>query len=308
MKKENIIITIGDPVGCGPDITLDAIKKLGPEFADFIVVGDSLILEKIPLYQVIKNKITLIDSKTKGIEKVKKGYASRLSGKASLTYLKIALGFMKENSIKRLVTAPLSKEAVGLNLPGFCGHTEYLADYFKSKIEMMMVSDKVKTVLFSRHIPLRDVSPCIKKKNLLNTFSLVESELRRMFKIKSPKIVVASLNPHAGVNTFLDKEERVVCAAIKDFGEKIFGPYPADTIFTADNLKKYDCVICLYHDQAMIPFKLLSMKDGVNLTLGLPIIRASPAHGVAYDVIRENKVPFSSSMVSAIKLVASLEV
>ena len=308
MKKENIVITIGDPAGCGPYIALDAIKKLGPKFADFIVVGDGKIIEKIPLYHNIKNRITLIDPKTKGIEKVKNGYASFLSGAASLIYLKIALDFMKENSIKRLVTAPLSKEAVKLNLPGFLGHTEYLASYFKRKIEMMMVSGKVKTVLFSRHIPLRDISSYIKKKNLVDTFSLVECELKKIFKIKSPKIAIASLNPHAGLNTFLDKEERVICAAIKEFGAKIIGPYPADTIFIGKNLKKYDCVICLYHDQAMTPFKLLSIKDGVNLTIGLPIIRTSPAHGVAYDIMREGKTPFSSSMIEAIKLAVRLNI
>ena len=308
MKKKNIVITIGDPAGCGPYITLEAINKLGPTFADFIVVGDGRVLEKIPLYHNIKNKITLIDPKTKGIEKIKKGYASFLSGAASLSYLKLALDFMKENSIKRLVTAPLSKEAAKLKLPDFSGHTEYLAHYFKRRIEMMMVSSSVKTVLFSRHVPLRDVSSCIKKKDLINTFSLVERELKKMFKIKSPKIAVASLNPHAGLNTFLDKEERVICAAIKESSVKIIGPYPADTIFVSDNLKKYDCVICLFHDQAMIAFKLLSIKDGVNLTIGLPIIRTSPTHGVAYDIMRSGKAPFSSSMVEAIKLASKLTI
>ncbi|MFA5271538.1 MAG: 4-hydroxythreonine-4-phosphate dehydrogenase PdxA [Candidatus Omnitrophota bacterium] len=308
MRKENIVITIGDPAGCGPVITLEAVKKLGLGFADFIIVGDRQVLEKIPLYHNIKNKITLIDPKTRGVEKIKKGYASALSGMASSNYLRIALDFMKENSIKRLVTAPLSKEAVKLNLPDFSGHSEYLAAYFNRKIEMMMVSDKVKTVLFSRHIPLRNVSSYIKEKNLIDTFSLVENGLQRMFKIKNPKVVIASLNPHAGRNTFLDKEEKIICSAIKGFGAKIFGPYPADTIFVGKNLKKYDCVICLYHDQAMTAFKLLSIKDGVNLTIGLPIIRTSPAHGVAYDIMRENKTPFSSSMVEAIKLSARLNI
>ncbi len=307
--KKNIIITIGDPAGCGPFITLEAIKKLGADFAFFLIVGDSYILERIPLYQNLKNKITVIDPKTQGIEKIRKGRASVLSGKASLSYLKIALDFIKKNSIKRLVTAPLSKEAVELNVPGFSGHTEYLAKYFKQKkIEMMMVSDKLKAVLFTRHIPLRGVSSCIRKDKLTDTFCLVRHGLSKMFKIKNPRVVVSSLNPHAGVNTFLEKEEKIVCAAIKASGAKIFGPYPSDTIFTSDNLKKYDCVICLYHDQAMIPFKLLSMKEGVNLTLGLPIIRTSPAHGTAFDIIREGKLPFSSSMVSAIKLAARLEI
>jgi 4-hydroxythreonine-4-phosphate dehydrogenase len=216
---------------------------------------------------------------------------------------------MKKKYIKRLVTAPLSKEAARLVLPNFSGHSEYLADYFKAKnIAMMMVSNKLKTVLLTRHIPLREVPLSLNRRELLNTFSLVYFSLKTMFRIKNPKIAISSLNPHAGVNTFLDKEEKLIYKAVKDFKKEIYGPYPSDTIFTEDNLKKYDCVISLYHDQGMIAFKLLSLKEGVNLTLGLPIIRTSPAHGVAYDIMRQHKVPFSSSMAEAIKLAMRLNI
>jgi 4-hydroxythreonine-4-phosphate dehydrogenase len=125
-------------------------------------------------------------------------------------------------------------------------------------------------------------------------------------KIKKPKIVISSFNPHAGIDTFLGKEEKIIKSAMNKCEHKIYGPYPADTLFLKNKIKDYDCIICLYHDQAMIPFKLLSFKQGVNLTIGLPIIRTSPAHGVAFDLIRKAKRPLHHSMLEAIKLSAKL--
>jgi 4-hydroxythreonine-4-phosphate dehydrogenase len=171
---------------------------------------------------------------------------------------------------------------------------------------MMMVSGKLKVILFTRHIPLREVPSFIRKKDLIDTFFLVYSSLKKMFKIKNPLLAVTSLNPHAGLDTFLGREEKIVYDAIRSFGHRIYGPFPSDTIFIEKNLRKYHCIICLYHDQAMVPFKLLSFREGVNLTLGLPVIRTSPAHGVAYDAMRNGATPFSSSMLEAIRLALKL--
>ncbi len=307
MNKSNLVLTTGDPAGCGALITLEAIRAYRNKKVNFFVVGDQKIVQKIPAYSKIKNRINLINLNTLGIEKIKPGFPSALSGKVSLSYLKTALQFMKVNKIKGLVTAPLSKEAVQIKLPSFSGYTEYLADYFKVKNPvMMMVSQSLKTVLLTRHIALRDVSSSLNKKNMLSTLSLVHKALTRQFKIKKPKIVFSSLNPHAGINTFLGQEERKILEVIRKFKPIVFGPFAADSLFTKNNLKKYDCVICSYHDQAMIPFKLLAMVDGVNLTIGLPIIRTSPAHGVAYDLILKRKKPFSSSMLAAIELALKL--
>lgn len=307
MKK--LVITAGDPAGCGPAITLDAINKLKNVRANFIVVGDKKILSHHPLYKAIRKRITLVDVATPAIEKIRKGQPSKVSGRASLLYLSEALHIMQQQGIKRLVTAPISKEAVQFLIPQFSGHTEYLTDYFKVKnFAMMLTSSKLKVILLSRHIPLRKVSQSFAKKYLINVFSLVEDCLKKSFGIRKPKIAIASVNPHAGIDTFLWKEEKVMVSAINDFSKKVFGPYPADTLFTKDNLRKYDCLLCAYHDQAMIPFKLLSFREGVNLTLGLPIIRTSPAHGVAYDLVKRKGVPFSSSMVEAIKLALKLRI
>ncbi|MBP7088494.1 MAG: 4-hydroxythreonine-4-phosphate dehydrogenase PdxA, partial [Candidatus Omnitrophica bacterium] len=241
------------------------------------------------------------------IERVKPGQASGISGKASLEYLKASLEIMKSKGIGRLVTAPLSKEAVKLVLPHFYGHTEYLAEYFKvKKFEMMFASKQIKIVPLTRHIPLREVPALVKTKFIFNSLLLIYSSLQEKFRITSPKIAFTSLNPHAGKDTFLEIEEKAISNAISKFPQRIYGPYPADTLFLKENLNKYDCIICLYHDQAMIPFKLLFWRNGVNITLGLPIIRTSPVHGVAYNLLRQQDKIEHSSMLSAIKLAAAV--
>ncbi|UCC94708.1 MAG: 4-hydroxythreonine-4-phosphate dehydrogenase PdxA [Candidatus Omnitrophota bacterium] len=304
-----VVITIGDPAGCGPSITLGAIEQLKRTKADFFVVGDQKILKRFSLYKKLMRRIHLIDAQTPKIGTVKNGYPSLLSGRASLSYLAKALRVVRTMNIKRLITAPISKEAVQQIQPHFKGHTEYLARHFDvENFAMMMVSRKIKIVLFTRHIPLRTAPSHIHKNSLLRVFSLVHDSLQKIFKLSHPKIAVASFNPHAGINTFLDREERILQNACKVFKKTLYGPLPADTLFTKDNLRYYDCIIALYHDQGMIPFKLLSFKEGVNLTVGLPIIRTSPAHGVAYDVMKRNRKPFSSSMVEAIKLAMRLNI
>ncbi len=308
MPNKKVVITTGDPAGCGPYITLKAIDDLGNCGAEFYVVGDRKILSRFAIYKKIDKRINLIDLNTAGIDKLKAGYASKLSGCASVSYLDCALKIMSECGIKRLVTAPLSKEAVQLSLASFSGHSEYLAEYFKCRIEMMMVSNKLKTVLFTRHIPFKKIPVFITKTNLNNTFNLVLESLKGIFKIKQPRIAVASLNPHAGRDTFLDKEEKIIDKVIRNFSGNFYGPYPSDSLFVKSAIKQYDCIIALYHDQGMIPFKLLSMTTGVNLTVGLPIIRTSPAHGVALNVMRSNKKPFASSMGEAIKLAIKLSI
>jgi len=303
MSKKKVIVTSGDPAGCGPIISLKAINAYQSGNVEFFLVGDEKIFRELPQYRRLRKKITLVDVNTSGIEKLQKGFPSKLSGKAALNYLYKALELIKRQNIKHLVTAPLSKEAVQLNLAGFSGHTEFLAENLGVKnVVMMMVSKKIRTVLFTRHILLRQVFSALKKEDILNTLLLVDKSLRKQFRIKKPGIAFASLNPHAGVDTFLENEEKKILKVISEFKTKVYGPYPCDTLFTPKNLKKYDCVICAYHDQAMIPFKLLSMQEGVNVSLGLPIVRTSPAHGVAYDVIRSGKLPFYSSMLEAIRL------
>ena len=165
MSRNSIVISSGDPAGCGPIVTLKAIDQFQQRKINFFVVGDKVICERIPIYRKLRCRINLIDLNTPGIGRVKLGKPTKLSGEASLSYLDKALALMKKKQIKRLVTAPLSKEAVGLIKKGFSGHTEYLAEYFKAKkFAMMMVSSNLKVVLLTRHICLRDVPAFLQKK------------------------------------------------------------------------------------------------------------------------------------------------
>lgn len=303
MSRKRVVITSGDPAGCGPFIALKAIESIRESEHDFFLVGDKKILQKIPVYRKVRNRINLVDLNNRGIEDVRPGECSRLAGQASLSYLNKALELMPENKIKCLVTAPISKEAVKLVLKTFSGHTEYLSAYFNVKnFAMMMVSPALKVVMATRHINLKEVSLFLNARDIYNLLCLTYNSLRSQFNLKSPRIAFCAVNPHAGLNTFTGDEERMIIKARKKFKKPTYGPYPADTIFTRQNLKKYDCIICAYHDQAMIPFKLLSFHTGVNVTLGLPIVRTSPAHGVAYDLLKTNKPASYSSMLQAIKV------
>jgi len=304
-----IVISSGDPAGCGSLITLKAIEVLHSNRVQFFVTGDKEIFHRFPLFRRVKKYFSLIDLKTNGLSRLRIGFPSRLSGEVALSYLKKALYFSRQQKIYRLVTAPVSKEAVQMVLPGFFGHTEYLADSFGVKnIAMMMVSSRLRTVLLTRHILLKEVGKRLNINNLADTFFLVCSSLERAFGIKRPKVAVAAVNPHAGINTYLAREEQIIKKAILKSHLSIEGPYPADTLFIKSNLEKFDCIFCTYHDQGMVPFKLLSFQDGVNLTLGLPIIRTSPAHGVAYDLMRSGKTPSHLSMVEAIRLAIRLKI
>ncbi len=304
--KERILVTIGDPAGCGPSVTLKAISDFKKR-ASLFVVGDKVVLERYRIFKRISKKIELIDIRTPGIKNLRLGYPSCLGGKASLNYIKIALKIMKEEKISKLVTAPVSKEAIQLNFKTFSGHTEFLADYFKVKnVVMMMVEGDFKVVLSTRHIPLREVPFCLTKKVIRNTIKLTYKALKDTFNITHPKIAITGINPHAGINTFLGKEEKLIKEVVRTLNFKINGPYPSDTLFLLENLKKYDCIIAGYHDQAMIPFKLLFFKKGVNITLGLPIIRTSPVHGTAFDIIKKKGIPLHFSMLSAISLIEKL--
>jgi len=164
INKREIVVSSGDPGGCGPYITLKAIENFQQRGFEFFVVGDQKIFNRISVYKKIKNKINFIDLDTPGIERVEKGKSSSLSGEASLSYLDRALELITEKRIKCLVTAPLSKEAVQFSLKNFSGHTEYLASHFNVKnFAMMMASSSLKVVMATRHINLRDVPLALSK-------------------------------------------------------------------------------------------------------------------------------------------------
>ncbi|MEW6170767.1 MAG: 4-hydroxythreonine-4-phosphate dehydrogenase PdxA, partial [Candidatus Omnitrophota bacterium] len=228
------------------------------------------------------------------------------SGKASVEYLDIAVKLLKDKIIDCLVTAPINKEAVKRAGFRYSGHTEYLKDKFNAKhIAMMFVAKNLRLSLVTRHIPLKEVPRKINTKNIEEATTLLYHALKKSFGIKNPKIAICALNPHASDNGLLGKEEnRVIIPAIKKLKLKfknISGPLPADSAFKEAIKNKIDGLLCMYHDQAMIPIKLYAPKDAVNITLGLDFVRTSPAHGTAFNIAGCNCAD-PSSMIAAIKL------
>ncbi len=296
--KARVGITLGDPSGIGPGITGKALNKL-KGLAEFTVIGDKWVYEKIQNCRFIDLKN--VNRKNFAFGKIRAEY-----GRASIEYLEKALELLKNKEIDCLVTCPISKEAI--NLAGFrySGHTEYFARRTRTKEPVMMLLNKfLKFSLVTRHIPLKIVAQRLNSETIRNTILLTDKSLRKLFLIRNPRIVVCGLNPHASDRGIIgDEEERIIKPALQILRGKlkhIFGPEPADVAIAKAKQKEYDAVIALYHDQALIPLKLLDSSSGVNLTLGLPFIRTSPLHGTAFDIAGTN-LANPSSLIAAIKI------
>jgi 4-hydroxythreonine-4-phosphate dehydrogenase len=209
-----------------------------------------------------------------------------------------------------VVTAPIHKAALMADGFEFAGHTEYLAKITGAdRAVMMLVGGGLRVVPLTIHIPLVEVPREITQAAILDTGEIILSSLRRDFGIPSPRLAVAGLNPHAGEDGALGKEEHETIspaiAALRGTGAEILGPLPADTMFHAEARARYDAALCMYHDQALIPLKTLAFWEGVNVTLGLPIVRTSPDHGTALDIAGTGKAN-PQSMIAAIKLAAQM--
>ncbi len=300
---------MGDPAGIGPEVTAKAIKRLRQKPGiKFLIIGDNFILSRF-IHRLPEN-CKILDLNNVPRKNFCFGKLSPAYGKASWEYINKAVSLLKGKKIDLLVTAPVSKEAISSSGLKFFGHTEFLAESFKvSKFAMMFVSDKIKTTLVTRHIPLKNVAVSLTRDNIYQAICLTSDSLKGYFGISNPKIAVCGLNPHAGENGLLGREEDLIIRpAIKRALVKcknISGPYPSDTIFHSALKGKFDGIVAMYHDQGMIPLKTLFFRKIVNLTLGLPFIRTSPAHGTAFD-IAGNSVADAGSMTEAIKLAVSL--
>ncbi|MDP8266712.1 MAG: 4-hydroxythreonine-4-phosphate dehydrogenase PdxA [Candidatus Aceula meridiana] len=308
IKKPNIVITMGDPCGIGPEIIAKAlchpqVNKLG----NFHIIGDYQVFSKYAKKPVANTTFLDLKNISKPLEIAT---VNKKAGQASLEYLDTALSLLKAKKFSALVTGPVCKEAVQMVIPKFKGHTEYLANFFGiKKYDMMFVVDQLKIVVATRHIPLSKVSKAITLKSIYQTIDLTAKSLKTFFKLKNPKIAICGLNPHAGEGGGIGKEEvTTITPAIKKAQRlypKVLGPFAADTLFCPSALKKFDAVIAMYHDQGLIPTKATSFNKLVNFTIGLPIIRTSPAHGTAFDIVGKNKAN-PSSMIESIKLAARL--
>ncbi len=310
LKK--IAITIGDPAGIGPEIVLKSILSKGiSDVCKPVIIGDKAVIEEAIERLSINLKalelININEIKNRDFEKNKPTAAG---GKACVSYIKKAVELALNKDVDAIVTAPISKES--LKMAGFQwpGHTEMLAELTNTKdYAMMFYSDKLKLILVTIHTALKNVPDLIKKGKVLKTIILAKKACD-MMGIENPKIAVAGLNPHAGeAGIFGDEEIKEIIPAVNEAqasGISASGPYPADTLFHKAYKGEFDIIVCMYHDQGLIPLKMIAFDKAVNVTIGLPIIRTSPDHGTAYDIAWKG-IANPSSMIEAIKLAARLK-
>ncbi|CAG0930322.1 partial 4-hydroxythreonine-4-phosphate dehydrogenase, partial [Planctomycetaceae bacterium] len=245
------------------------------------------------------------------LKKLKKGRPSKLSGESSIAYIEEALYMTAIGDADAFVTCPISKEAVKKAGFAFPGHTEFIAHLTGTDdFVMMLGGDDLKVVLVTIHEPIRKVPGLVTMESVLRTIRITDAAFRMDFGIKRPRIAVCGLNPHAGeAGMFGDEDGAVVAPAVKRarrLGVDAVGPLPPDTVFyRAVKRKEFDCVVAMYHDQGLGPLKLLHFDDGVNATLGLPVIRTSVDHGTAYDIAWKGVVSHKS-LVAAIEMAAMM--
>ena len=320
-----IAITMGEPGGIGPEIIVKSLYCAEiKNYCNPIVIGNAEVMREavkltgLPLK--VKSISNLSDSKPtvgrievidiRSPQPFKKGVPSKKSGIAEVKYIKKAVELALKKDVRAIVTAPISKQSLKLAGYKWPGHTELLAELTKSKhFAMMFVSEKLKLILATIHVSIKDVPGIINEKLVLKTIILAKKGTD-MLGIKTPRIVVAGLNPHAGESGIFGREEiKLIMPAVQKArkeGIDVSGPYPPDVVFYKAYKGEFDIVVCMYHDQGLIPFKMLAFDTGVNVTVGLPIIRTSPDHGTAFDIAWKNMAS-PSSMIEAIKLASKLK-
>lgn len=226
--------------------------------------------------------------------RVELGKSTEAAGESSFLALERAVNDLEKGYIDALVTAPINKDNIQGDRFHFPGHTEFLAQKFNTKdYAMLMVSETMKMGVVTTHIPIARVAQSLTTENILSKIRIISRTLQQDFAITKPRIAVFGLNPHCGDNGLIGNEEKdIIIPAInqaKKEGYMAIGPYSADGFFGSEDYRKFDAILAMYHDQGLIPFKMVSFDRGVNYTAGLPVIRTSPAHGTAYSIAGEDK-------------------
>src|SRR6056297_33428 len=318
-------ITMGDPVGIGPELICQALCNSEIyRYCRPFVIGDTQImaaakqvLHSEQLVAAIKTTaagtyepgcINVYNASRLNAAEIKWGGPTPMTGQAMIDYITTGIDKALSGEISALVTSPINKTAMKMAKSRFHGHTELLAQRTgASQYAMMMAGNRLKIVLVTIHIPLATVSNHLSRDRVFETIKITDDSLRERFGVSRPRIAVAGLNPHAGEeDMFGDEESRVITPAISratEMGMNVLGPFPPDTLFYHAVDGPYDAVVCMYHDQGLIPFKMIHFSDGVITTLGLPIGRTSVDHGTAYDIAGKG-IANPGSLLAAIRMAA----
>jgi len=311
-------ITMGDPAGIGPEIILKAFIKRDDFREKSLIFGSEKVLryygkilnigKNIKIINSVnefdKDMINIINVVDLDISNIKIGEVSALCGDAAYKYIEKAIDYAKKGEVEAVVTAPLNKEALHLGGHNFAGHTEIFANLTDTKkYAMMLTSGNFRVIHVSTHVSLRDACDRVKKQRVLEVIKLANDTLKSMG-IDNPQIAVAGLNPHAGESGIFGREEiNEIIPAIEEarkLGINVEGPIAPDTVFLKAKNGQYNIVVAMYHDQGHIPTKLLAFDTGVNITVGLPIIRTSVDHGTAFDIAGKG-IARGDSMIEALK-------
>jgi 4-hydroxythreonine-4-phosphate dehydrogenase len=302
--KPKIGVTLGDFNGVGPEIIIKAFTDTQMlQVCTPVIYGSSKVISFYRKtlniaefnYNTIRGSKEIIHRKVNVINcwdeevKIDPGEPSAVAGQYAFRALDQATGDLQQGLIDCIVTCPIDKHTIQSENFAFPGHTEYLAEKFGQKqYAMILASGNFRVTTVTGHIPVGKVSESLSIEKIVAKIQVVNDSLKRDFGVRKPRIAVLGLNPHAGDNGLLGKEEETIIApAIKQLTDQklvVFGSYSADGFFASGAYKSFDVVIAMYHDQGLIPFKTISFNSGVNFTAGLPIIRTSPDHGTAYNI------------------------
>lgn len=327
-----LIVTMGDPTGVGPELIVKAVLDglLDSCQQPLVVAGDAGVLRRAARLfgvtarlephagnglgshrmllgerELLVQPLSVLDA-----EGLHFGSPDAACGRAMLDYIIWACDRCREGVAAGMVTAPVSKLAIRRAGCEFPGHTELLAHRCGvEKVVMMLGGDRLKVCLVTTHLPLRDVPKAISVEEVLATLRITDASFRRFFGMTHPRLAVLALNPHAGEGgLFGDEETRIIAPAIaaaQAAGVDASGPHSADTLFHFAARGDYDVVVAMYHDQGLGPLKLLHFEDGVNVTLGLPIVRTSVDHGTAYDLAGTGRAGHGS-LVAAVRMASAM--
>ena len=329
MTPGPLALTLGDPAGIGPETIVKAWRALRHSGPHFFVVGDGQSLASAPtatagimrrisspedVASVFADAIPVLDLPL--TSPVVAGQPSKTSAAAIIRWIETAVGLALSGTVSGVVTAPIAKAPLyeaGFTFPG---HTEFLGDLTAiARFEgtrgpvMLLTAADLRVALVTVHEPIAKVSSRLSVEAIVQTGLVTAEALTRDFGIAKPRLAVAGLNPHAGEGGSIGREEidivEPAVRALQALGMDARGPLPADTLFHAEARAESDAVICLYHDQALIPVKMLDFWGGVNVTLGLPIVRTSPDHGTAFDIAGRG-IARADSLIAAIRLAAEI--